>query len=607
MADIFTINQNNASLGDRLNPTGMDDSMYLSGNMFMPIKVQNQEFMYVPKSFADKGATYNDGKMYAWSPVLLIPDIEKTFIPVNVDKQFIDNAFKDIPQEIVKTNPNVTQVENNTEGYLIPRSTFDAALDVLPPDRLGLKQNGLGVQFVSDLQGIPTQKTVVNGTPVYSNSSGTTVVTAGRDAINFTPPKESFLRSIGLGGITDAIQDLGPLGQIGLAVATGGLSIPEQLAAQTLYNAAGGASFEDALKGAALSVALTEGVKASGLLGGKTQSNLAPEIDGDLIPFDEGLTGIDIGDVIPATPAQLEGLYPVGGVFNPPVDTTGIDIGETIPFTPEQVEGLYPPQNVFLPEGIDVGETIPATPEQLEGLYPPNDIFTPMEGIDMGDTIPATEEQLAGLYPENNTFLPEGIDVGDTIPYTQEQIAGLYPPGDIFNPPIDTTGIDTGDVIPFTPEQVEGLYPPGDTFLPGGYTGTEGIDTGDVIPTTPAQLEGLYPPSNTFVPPPTLPSIKDIANAAVIAGTINSIVNPPSLDVGGSGGGFAVVPVPSEWRAPTYSQSFTPFDINSLFTTQNLLGGTQWQNLPPEIQFAVAPTMQALTDMISNGQTTTRN
>ena len=321
------------------------------------------------------------------------------------------------------------------------------------------------------------------------------------------------------GFLQNFVQDVGPVGNIALAVATGGASIPTQLAAQTAYNMIGGADFEDALKGAALNVALSEGVKASGLLGGDaTKTSFAPEMGDELIPFDEGLTGIDIGDVIPATPEQLSGLYGTGGVFRPPME--GIDMGETIPFTPEQVEGLYP-----------VG----------------------------------------------GAFMPEGIDVGDTIPYTQEQIAGLYPPGS--------------------------------AFLPSGYTGTEGIDTGDVIPTTPGQLEGLYPPGGVFVPPKTttLPSIRDLANAAVIAGTVNSLVNPPSLGGGPTtgGGGFNIVPVPSDWKSPTYNQQFTPLDLNSLFTTANLLKGTQWENLPPEIQFV--PTMEALTNIISNGQTSTSN
>lgn len=45
--------------------------------------------------------------------------------------------------------------------------------------------------------------------------------------------------------------------------------------------------------------------------------------------------------------------------------------------------------------------------------------------------------------------------------------------------------------------------------------------------------------------------------------------------------GFAQVPIPANWKPPTYSQSnFQPIDLNSIFTDQNLLTGTQWQGLP---------------------------
>lgn len=571
----------------------------------VPITIDGKNYIYFPESYYSEGLTVGRGAKdpfggqtfagnYIYSPAFLQQGIEQKFIPVTLGQDIASELTKlqssgdvfygDDPDNKIQsylndTAINISKAKNFDKGYLIPAEDFQSAMKntSIAESITGQGPAPYAQMLLSNLKEVPTGLVIRNGQKSYASASGQTYTDAGGTFYNYTPGGGGLLNDLGLGGITDLIQDLGPIGQIGLAFATGGLSIPEQLAAQTLYNAAGGATFEDALKGAALNVALTEGVKASGIFGGGTQSNLADVADGDLIPFDEGLTGIDIGDVIPATPAQLEGLYPIGGVFNPPAGTTGIDMGDVIPATEEQLRGLYETQGVFRPE---------------------------MEGIDMGETIPYTAEQIAGLYPEGGTFMPEGIDVGDTIPYTPDQIAGLYPPGGSFLP----EGIDVGDVIPFTPEQVQGLYPPGGTFLPGGYTGTEGIDTGDVIPTTPAQLEGLYPPNNTFLPPATttLPSIKDIASAAIIAGTVNGIVNPPKVDTGAGGGGFAVVPVPTEWKAPpTYSQQFTPIDLNSLFTTANLLGGTQWQNLPPEIQFA--PTIEALTNIISNGQTTTRN
>lgn len=316
------------------------------------------------------------------------------------------------------------------------------------------------------------------------------------------------------GALGNFVRDIGPVGNIALAVATGGLSIPEQIAAQTAYNMVGGADLEDALKGAALNVALSEGVKASGLLGGDaTKTSFAPEMGDELIPFDEGLTGIDIGDVIPATPAQLEGLYPVGGAFNPPnASTGGGELGENVP------SGIDKWDEAFIRAG---------------GIFNPEYVNASTGGMELGEGVPS------GVAAWDKAY----IDAGGK-------------------------------------------------FLPGTTT--------DVV-------ADYFNPDSTLTTPITLPSIKDLANAAVIAGTINSMVNPPSLGGGTTtgGGGFGIVPVPSDWKSPTYNQQFTPLDLNSLFTTANLLKGTQWENLPPEIKFAAAPTMEALTNMISNGQTTT--
>lgn len=45
--------------------------------------------------------------------------------------------------------------------------------------------------------------------------------------------------------------------------------------------------------------------------------------------------------------------------------------------------------------------------------------------------------------------------------------------------------------------------------------------------------------------------------------------------------GFGIVPIPEGWRSPTYSQGAqTPIDLNSIFSNQNLLTGTQWEGLP---------------------------
>lgn len=46
--------------------------------------------------------------------------------------------------------------------------------------------------------------------------------------------------------------------------------------------------------------------------------------------------------------------------------------------------------------------------------------------------------------------------------------------------------------------------------------------------------------------------------------------------------GFPILPIPSDWRSPTYNQAFTP-SAPIDFGTPALLAGTQWQN-PPQFQ-----------------------
>ena len=76
---------------------------------------------------------------------------------------------------------------------------------------------------------------------------------------------------------------------------------------------------------------------------------------------------------------------------------------------------------------------------------------------------------------------------------------------------------------------------------------------------------------------------------------VNAITGDP-LKLGGGGGGvggggttgFEQVPIPAEWRSPTYAAPSAPIDLSSIFTDQNLLTGTQWQGLPtqqPNVSF----------------------
>jgi hypothetical protein len=85
-------------------------------------------------------------------------------------------------------------------------------------------------------------------------------------------------------------------------------------------------------------------------------------------------------------------------------------------------------------------------------------------------------------------------------------------------------------------------------------------------------------------------SFKDALDYVRAGLFVNAITGDPlglAGDKSGGGGavaptGFEQVPIPSEWKSPTYAASAAPIDLNSIFTDKNLLAGTQWQNLPQQ-------------------------
>lgn len=75
----------------------------------------------------------------------------------------------------------------------------------------------------------------------------------------------------------------------------------------------------------------------------------------------------------------------------------------------------------------------------------------------------------------------------------------------------------------------------------------------------------------------TTPSLNDVLNV-VKAGTLVAGLTGAASAAGGSPSGFEIVPVPSDWKSPTYGQTgqwpaLTPIDFGS----RELLRGTQWE------------------------------
>ena len=186
-----------------------------------------------------------------------------------------------------------------------------------------------------------------------------------------------------------------------------------------------------------------------------------------------------------------------------------------------------------------------------------------------------------------------GLDMGETIPTTPAQTEGLYPSGGTFNPPvIDTTGLDMGDVIPTTQTPVQSPFNtlPITAQDPFAFTEPELTQPSNTLPISTQDPFGYTPPMNI--------TPKDVLNVANLAMTANSLINPPELPQVTTSG-YELQPIPETWKSPVYQQEFTPIDLNTIFGNQNLLANTQWATQPQQVQFAQAPTMQNLTDIIS--------
>lgn len=175
--------------------------------------------------------------------------IRKAFDPEygEYDQQYI-TGYTDANGKAV--DPSLVRAEfdeNGTGAYIAPVGTKEVfgnkatgvALDprydraqgnIFSGTFAGKGSTGYGVQFRED------------GTPVFYTQYGGSTNT-----------------------LNQIMTDLGPIGQIAFAVATGGLSIPQQIAAQAALSLASGADFKDVAKGIAVNTVL-RGLPTSGVI-----------------------------------------------------------------------------------------------------------------------------------------------------------------------------------------------------------------------------------------------------------------------------------------------------------------------------------------------------
>ena len=214
-------------------------------------------------------------------------------------------------------------------------------------------------------------------------------------------------------------------------------------------------------------------------------------------------------------------------------------------------------------------------------------------------TADAISTAQAAKYIENLP-IPEHLDAGPAP--TSEDVMKLFPetnPANIQGPPeaIDTTLLDL-TTAPSTPTTQTYTYDDGSTLT---------VDAnGDVVKYTDATETPYKGPVETPSSPLTKSQIEGMIKLGlVVAGASQaSKAVQDAISSGGDApqGGFAFTPSDiSGWASPTYTQTWQgPIDINSLFTTDNLLGGTQWAGLQGN-QFANIPQV-SMSDFISSIQ-----
>lgn len=138
---------------------------------------------------------------------------------------------------------------------------------------------------------------------------------------------------------------------------------------------------------------------------------------------------------------------------------------------------------------------------------------------------------------------------------------------------------DVNDILdlPITLEPVSGQDLAADA-IPGNT-----ID--DIINVLSPLTEPQLPPAPeppAPEPPATEPGltkaqVETLIKTALAATAADQVINQPETKPPG----FDIVPVPTEWKSPTYDQTFTPVDLDSIFKN---LQGTQYQWKPrPDI------------------------
>jgi hypothetical protein len=564
------------------------------------------EYAFIPEDRIQKG-WYADGR-YTYSPAFLN---ESTIKSLATNAEYIDLTKAPVPSGWANSDSLVKSEDIKTYGDYLSKSTVGASAKgfLVPAEQLGnyfpntaqldpkfgaitglardpdTGELGYAATGGGNIQA-PIAK--VGSVGYYEKPSGA-LADLGRSIMSMGPIATFALdlvvpglgtgigvgRAIGLGDIEGAAKALtigAIVGQSGVANTVAGATGSSALGTAAAGTAGG------LLAGQPLDVALQTGAAQGALSGvaGTIAENQATK-------YLENLPIPDYLDAGPApTSADVIAVYPE---TNPNlVDTTLVDTNLTN-LTADQIDTAL--------NTLTGGYTLGGTTEGIKATLP-NTVVTGTEPIDYTlNTITGGEGLTLPTSP-NLDVMGGGQGITGNVTNAVVSEAGLTPTGNVSLGDV-TSFINTGE--PVTTNKTY-TYDDGSTLTvdkDGNVVSfTEATDTpytGTVeplsSPLTKSQVEGLIKLGLGIY---GASKVSDVVRDAISSGD-----EEPQ-------GGFPFTPSDiSGWASPTYTQTFQgPIDLNSLFTTDNLLGGTQWAGLQGN-QFANIPQV-SMSDFISSIQ-----
>ena len=561
-----------------------------------------KEYAFIPEDRIQKG-WYADGK-YNYSPTFLN---ENTIKSLATNAEYIDLSKAPVPEgwansdsrvksEDIKTYGDYltkSEIGASSKGFLIPAEQifnyFPSTSYLAPkfgaitglardPDtgQLGYAATGLG-----NIQA-PIAK--ADGRVSYYEKPTGFLADLGRAILDMPPIAAMALnfvvpglgtgigvgRAIGLGDIEGAAKAL-VIGEIINRVGVDA-NVADATGSAALGGVAAGTT-AGLLAGQPLDVALQTGAVQGAISG--VSNTVAQQQATDYL---ENLSTPDYLSAGPATTsADVMATFPETNpnlveVSQPNLTSNQIDAalsnltgGYTLGGTTEGITATLPITNVTGTEPIDYtlntitggeGLTLPTSPN-LESMGGGQGLTTAVTGGVLSE---------AGLTPTGNVTLGDATSFINTgAPVTTNQTY-TYDDGSTITVDKD------GNIVSFTEA----------TDTP--YTGTVEPPSS---PLTKSQVEGIIKLGLS------------IYGASQVADAVRDAISSGDEQ---TQTGFPYIPSDiSGWARPEYTQTFQgPIDLNSLFTTDNLLGGTQWAGLQGN-QFANIPQV-SMSDFISSIQ-----